>query len=276
MKQKVSGSNLPDNIPPNSENKSNSQPHRDENNEIKNIFPMRLQLYLARCGVASRRASEVYITDGRVSINDVIQKELGTKVVEGDIVRVDGIVISMEEKKRYILLNKPSGYICSLSDEKNRPIAASLLSPHFKERLYNVGRLDMYSSGLIIFTNDGEFTAKVSHPSSEIEKEYIVETSLPIPNDLAQRFMKGMRVGGVFYKCRDAQILGMYRIRVVLIEGKNREIRRVFDSFEIGIKRLTRIRIGPLTIDGLQETQFRELPKEDIESIIQSCKSVEG
>jgi len=238
-------------------------------------YPMRLQLFLARCGVASRRASEVYITDGRVSVNGVVQTELGTKVTEGDTVCVDGNKIQLEETKRYILLNKPAGFICSLSDEKDRPTAASLLSPYFSERLYNVGRLDMFSSGLILFTNDGEFAAKISHPSSEIEKEYIIETSLPIPHDLAERFMKGIRVDGVFYKCRDAQVLSSRRIRVVLIEGKNREIRRVFESFEIGIKRLTRIRIGSATIDGLQEKQFRELTEDDINGLYASIKTNE-
>ncbi len=240
--------------------------------EQTSIFPMRLQLFLARCGVASRRASEVYITDGRVSVNGIVQTELGTKVEEDDEVRVDGKTIRLEETKRYVLLNKPSGYVCSLSDEKDRPTAASLLAPYFSERVYNVGRLDMFSSGLILFTNDGEFAAKISHPSSEIEKEYIVETSLPIPQDLAERFMKGLRVGNVFYKCREAQILGTRRIRVVLIEGKNREIRRVFEYFEIGIKRLTRIRIGNLTMDGLQERQFRELSPADISALFASIK----
>ncbi|MBP7480131.1 MAG: rRNA pseudouridine synthase, partial [Spirochaetaceae bacterium] len=104
---------------------------------------------------------------------------------------------------------------------------------------------------------------------------YIIETSLPIPHDLAERFMKGIRVDGVFYKCRDAQVLSSRRIRVVLIEGKNREIRRVFESFEIGIKRLTRIRIGSATIDGLQEKQFRELTEDDINGLYASIKTNE-
>lgn len=266
MKQKVSGSNLQDN--------KNKQTNTADTSLIS--YPMRLQLFLARCGVASRRASEVYITDGRVSVNGSIQKELGTKVNEGDIVCVDGEKIQLEEIKRYVLLNKPAGYICSLSDEKDRPTAASLLAPHFKERLYNVGRLDMFSSGLILFTNDGEFAARISHPSSEIEKEYVIETSLPIPHDLAERFMKGIRVDGVFYKCREAQILGARRMRVVLIEGKNREIRRVFEYFEIGIKKLTRIRIGSAVIDGLQETQFRELTENDVNGLLASIKSKEA
>ena len=110
-----------------------------------------------------------------------------------------------------MLLNKPAGYVCSLSDEKGRPVAADLLKDTYSERLYNVGRLDMFSSGLIIFTNDGNFAATLSHPSAELEKEYIVDTSTPLPRNLAQDFMKGIRVDGVFYKCRDAEELNARR-----------------------------------------------------------------
>ena len=154
---------------------------------------VRLQVFLAHCGVASRRASEKIITDGRVTVNGAVITELGTKVLPSDEVCVDGKTITLEEQKRYVLLNKPAGYVCSLSDEKGRPVAADLLKKAFSERLYNVGRLDMFSSGLIIFTNDGDFAARLSHPSSELEKEYIVDTSLPIPPQLAVDFKKGIR-----------------------------------------------------------------------------------
>ena len=148
-------------------------------------------------------------------------------------------------------------------------MAADLLKPHFSERLYNVGRLDMFSAGLIIFTNDGDFAAKVSHPSSEIEKEYIVETSVMIPEDLPKQFLKGIRIEGVFYKAKDVELLTKRKLRVVLIEGKNREIRRVFEHFQIGIKSLTRMRIGPIKNNNLQAGQFRELTKEEITSLLE-------
>ena len=168
-----------------------------------------------------------------------------------------------------MLLHKPAGYVCSLKDEKGRDVAADLLKPHFSERLYNVGRLDMFSAGLIIFTNDGDFAAKVSHPSSEIEKEYIVETSVMIPEDLPKQFLKGIRIEGVFYKAKDVKLLTKRKLRVVLIEGKNREIRRVFEHFQIGIKSLTRMRIGPIKNNNLQAGQFRELTKEEITSLLE-------
>jgi 23S rRNA pseudouridine2605 synthase len=125
----------------------------------------------------------------------------------------------------------------------------------------------MYSAGLIIFTNDGNFAAKVSHPSSQIEKEYIVDTSLPMPRELVEQFAKGVRIDGVFYKALDIEALSSHRVRVVLIEGKNREIRRVFEYFDAPIKRLTRIRIGGIGISGLQVGESRELTREEVEGL---------
>lgn len=234
---------------------------------------MRLQLYMARSGVASRRASEAIILDGRVTVNGQTVTALGTKVTEKDTVCVDGKEIHLEEEKRYVLLNKPAGYVCSLADEKGRPVAASLLKDSYKERLYNVGRLDMFSTGLIIFTNDGSFAATLSHPSAQLEKEYIVETSLPFPKTLAEEFKKGMRIDDVFYKAKDAVELNSHRMRIVLEEGKNREIRRVFDSKEIGVKSLRRVRIGCVGIEGLKEGEFRDLTQNEVDALLKLCAS---
>lgn len=238
-------------------------------NDLSLQDKIRLQVFLAHAGVASRRASEQIILDGRVTVNGEVVTELGTKVSSEDKITVDGKLVVQEEVKRYVLLHKPAGYVCSLKDEKGRDVAADLLKPHFSERLYNVGRLDMFSAGLIIFTNDGDFAAKVSHPSSEIEKEYIVETSVMIPEDLPKQFLKGIRIEGVFYKAKDVELLTKRKLRVVLIEGKNREIRRVFEHFQIGIKSLTRMRIGPIKNNNLQAGQFRELTKEEITSLLE-------
>lgn len=247
--------------------------HADITDADKIDAPVRLQAYLAHCGVASRRACEKIITSGRVSINGTVVTELGSKVLPADTVALDGVTVSPEEAKRYILLNKPSGYVCSLSDDRGRPVAASLLKPAYTERLYNVGRLDMFSTGMIIFTNDGEFAVRLSHPSAEIEKEYIVDTSLPIPRTLAEEFKKGIRVDGVFYKALDAQELNSHRMRVVLIEGKNREIRRIFESVQVGIKSLERVRIGTLLLGSLKPGQFRELSAPEVTGLLNSCKT---
>ncbi len=230
---------------------------------------MRLQLFMARCGVASRRASEKIIEQGRVTVNGQTVTALGQKVLSTDEVCVDGEKIFLQTKKRYILLNKPAGYVCSSSDEKGRETALDLLTPYFSERLYNVGRLDMYSDGLIIFTNDGEFASKVSHPSNQTEKEYEVETSVGIPGELIQKFAKGIRVDGVFYKALKAEKIDTCLARFTLIEGKNREIRRVFEHFGLGIKRLTRIRIGKIKLTAeLESGKFRELTESEVLELI--------
>ena len=234
---------------------------------------MRLQLFLAKCGVASRRACEKIILDGRVSVNGEIISILGTKVYTNDKILVDGKQVEIEAKKRYILLNKPAGYVCSMADEKGRLIAADLLKDTYSERLYNVGRLDMYSTGLIIFTNDGQFASTLSHPSAEIEKEYEVESSLPLPRDLAEKFCSGLRIDDIFYRAKFAKEINSHKIRITLIEGKNREIRRVFEHLGIGIRKLQRIRIGNITIDSLKESQFRELTAQEIKGLMNLCKT---
>lgn len=233
---------------------------------------MRLQVFLAHSGVASRRASEKIILDGRVSVNGVIVMELGTKVSENDRILVDGKEISLEETKRYVLLNKPLGYVCTQSDEKGRPVAVDLLRQKYSERLYNVGRLDMFSHGALIFTNDGDFAAKLSHPSSQIEKEYIVESSLPLPRNLAENFKKGIRVEGLFYKAQDAEEINSHKMRVVLVEGKNREIRRVFENADVAIRNLCRVRIGNIELGELKAGESRDLTKDEVKSLLDLCR----
>lgn len=242
-------------------------------NNNSNSEQTRLQAFLAHCGVASRRASEKIILDGRVSVNGKIITELGTKISLNDKVSVDGNEIHLEKAKRYVLLNKPLGYVCSQSDEKGRPVAVELLKDKYKERLYNVGRLDMFSHGAIIFTNDGDFAAKLSHPSAEIEKEYIVETSLPLPRFLAEDFRHGLRIDNVFYKAKDAEEINSHKMRVVLVEGKNREIRRVFENYDASIRNLKRVRIGNVELGNLKDGESRDLTKSEIDGLLKLCKN---
>lgn len=235
----------------------------------------RLQHYISLCGVASRRASEVIIADGRVEVNGEKVLNPAVKVTLKDKVFVDGKQIFPEETKRYILLNKPAGYVCTSSDEKGRPIAADLLKSTYSERLYNVGRLDMFSSGLIIFTNDGEFARTLSHPSAELEKEYIVEASTSMPRYLASEFEKGVRIDNVFYKCQSCRELNSRKMRIVLIEGKNREIRKVYEHFNTNIKSLDRVRIGSVSKENLESGKFRELTQSEVKSLLRLCKKNE-
>jgi len=232
---------------------------------------VRLQAYIAHCGVASRRAAEQIILDGRVSVNGTIITELGTKVSSADVVLVDGNPIKLENQKRYVLLNKPAGFVCSSSDEKGRAVAADLLKEKYSERLYNVGRLDMYSKGMILFTNDGDFAKKLSHPSSQIEKEYIVETSQDVTDEIAKKLEHGIRVEGVFYKCVSCKILKPRKIKIILIEGKNREIRKMLESQNIGTKSLVRVRIGNVNLDELKPGESRDLTSAEVKGLLAMC-----
>jgi 23S rRNA pseudouridine2605 synthase len=164
-----------------------------------------------------------------------------------------------------------------MADEEGRPIAASLLPAKYTPlRLYNVGRLDMWSAGLLLFTNDGDFAKTLSHPGSRTGKEYVVETS-PVKEEtlrlLAERFAKGFSIDGIRYKAEKADLLGQRTIKIVLLEGKNREIRRIFSHFEVPIKRLTRTRIGSVTLGNLREGECRELTEKERQTILSPCIS---
>ena len=239
-----------------------------EDNENSDKQEMRLQVYLAHAGVASRRACEKIIAEGRVSVNGTLVTDMGNKVRTGDTVLLDGKPVHPEARKCYVLLNKPAGFVCTLSDEKGRPTAADLLKETYSERLYNIGRLDMFSSGAILFTNDGDFAAKIEHPSAQIEKEYVIETTQDFPPELLTRFERGIRVDGIFYKCRSAAAINRRKLRIVLVEGKNREIRRVLDSFNCTIKRLVRVRIGNLELGNLKAGEFRDLTAKERQTML--------
>lgn len=239
-----------------------------EDNGKSDKQEMRLQVYLAHAGVASRRACEKIIAEGRVFVNGTLVTDMGSKVRTGDTVLLDGKPVHPEARKCYVLLNKPAGFVCTLSDEKGRPTAADLLKETYSERLYNIGRLDMFSSGAILFTNDGDFAAKIEHPSAQIEKEYVIETTQDFPPELLTRFKRGIRVDGIFYKCRSAAAVNRRKLRIVLVEGKNREIRRVLDSFNCTIKRLVRVRIGSLELGTLKAGEFRDLTAKERQAML--------
>jgi 23S rRNA pseudouridine2605 synthase len=224
----------------------------------------RLHVYLARAGVASRRASEKLIAAGRVSVNGIVITEMGAKTLPGDDVRVDGKPALPETALRYIALNKPPLYLCSSNDAENRPLACDLLPPEIRERLFSIGRLDYRSRGLLLFTNDGAFAAKLGHPSSEIEKEYVIEASGAIENSVVDSFLAGIEIEGILYRAREIERVGRKALRVVLIEGKNREIRRVFSHFHLHPVNLRRIRIGPVRLGALAEGRTRPLTETEL------------
>lgn len=227
----------------------------------------RLQVFLAHAGFASRRAAKGIIEAGRVTVNGIAVCAQGSRVFPGDTVMVDGKPARAESRFHYFALNKPPRYICSSSDPQGRPLALSLLPREISERMYNVGRLDFLSCGLIFFTNDGEFAARLGHPGSSLEKEYIVEATGHIPDETALAFERGITIEGTHYRSHAVSRINSRCLRIVLIEGKNREIRRVFSHFHLHPSRLRRVRIGPIQLGKLAEGASRPLTKQELEQL---------
>lgn len=225
---------------------------------------MRLQVFMAKCGVASRRKSEEIIAQGRVEVNGSTVTTPGIKVSGNDDVKVDGKAISVSGKI-YAALNKPQDYLCSNEDQEGRPLAGDLLKRTIKERLFHVGRLDFKSSGLIFYTNDGDFTNIVTHPSFEIEKDYVVETYSPVNEDYLKMYLKGITIDDELFRLRRYKIISDRKVVLTLNEGKNREIRRFFAHFEMGVKLIHRIKIGNVSLGPLPPGEFRYLTEEEIQ-----------
>ena len=235
----------------------------------KKAYPMRLQAFIARSGAASRRAGEALILAGRIRVNGNIVTELGSKVDLNDRVSLDDRELAIETKLLYLVLNKPRGYVSTMKDPEGRPLAVGLIKPYVSERIYNIGRLDQWSQGLLLFSNDGNFAAAVGHPSSGIEKEYELRSSIEIPQTLLDDFVAGIFVEGQRYQAVKARLLNSRSARIVLVEGRNREIRKVFASRGIHVESLLRVRIGPVLMGDLAEGSFRELTLEERQLLLQ-------
>ncbi|MDR1893572.1 MAG: rRNA pseudouridine synthase [Spirochaetales bacterium] len=228
---------------------------------------LRLAVYLAHSGLTSRRKAEELIRSGRVRANGRIVKLPGFRVGE-EVITCDGRRIYPIRRRVYLALHKPPGYLCALSDERGRPLAGELLKKAYGGRLYPVGRLDFLSSGLIFYTNDGDFTRRVSHPSGEVEKEYLVETKGAVPEDFLRRCLGGLFVEGVFYKIEKYRYNKPDKVYLTLKEGKNREIRRLFASRRIAVKRLHRVRIGEINLQGLPPGGYRVLEPPEVAGLL--------
>lgn len=230
----------------------------------------RLQKYMASCGVASRRKCEEIILSGRVTVNNQLVTELGSKIdTQIDKVYLDGILIKKEEFKRYIILNKPVGIITSVKDEKNRKTVLDIVDVN--ERIYPVGRLDYDSSGLLILTNDGDFYNKIIHPRVEINKVYFAKVSGSFTKEDICKFEKGIDIGGyITAKSRIRVIQKSSKestVEIMIHEGKNRQIRRMCAALNHDVISLKRISIGELKLGNLKSGEYRELNKSEIDYI---------
>lgn len=204
---------------------------------------------------------------GRVRLNGKPCTEPGTRALPDDRLEVDGKSLVAETRILYLALNKPPGYICAMSDPHGRPTAASLLKPSITERVYNVGRLDLESSGLLLFTNDGLFAAKAGHPSYGLIKEYEVKTDRRLHGTFASQFEAGLEEGGDTLKAERVVVNNEYSFTVWLAEGRNREIRRALSLFGLKALTLRRVSIGPVKLGDLEEGSFRHLDTAELKSM---------
>ena len=229
---------------------------------------LKLQLFMAKAGVASRRKCEEIIKEKRVMVNGRVVDKLGLRVSLQDTVVVDGEQVSPIKEKCYIAINKPSGYLCSNYDPFGRPLAIELLPEKIRRSfggLFHVGRLDFSTSGLIFYTNDGLFANIIMHPSFEVEKEYFVKLKNPVVREDLERYKGGLKFENEFYKLKDYRVVGRKSFYVTLNEGKNREIRRVLGHMGYEIFSLIRVRIGIVTLEDIPSGGYRYLNKQEVE-----------
>ena len=230
----------------------------------------RISKVLAAAGVASRRAAEEIIAQGRVQVNGKTILEPFTQVdSERDTIKVDGTAIQKTEKKVYYLLHKPAGYVCTTHrTSPKRRLVLDLLS-HLPYRLFTIGRLDKETTGLLLVTNDGHFAQQVIHPSFDIQKEYVAKTFQEITVEHLKKISQGTWVDGTFIKPLVVKKVRRGTLKIIVGEGKKREIRHLLEHAGLTVQELCRIRIGSLTLGGLKEGAFRELSFQEIESF---CK----
>lgn len=233
---------------------------------------MRLQKYIALCGVTSRRKAEELILEGKVKVNNKIVKELGTSVdPDKDNVKVNDKRIQVEGRKVYIMLNKPIGFVTTLKDEKDRRIVTDLIEG-VKERIYPVGRLDADTTGLLILTNDGDLAYKLTHPSKEILKRYIAIVE-GVPNKWElEKFRRGLLIDGKITAEAYVKIAKRYDTESILDisihEGRNRQVKKMCEAINHPVKKLKRVAIGELELGGLDIGNWRYLEDDEIEYLM--------
>ena len=227
---------------------------------------MRLQKYMASCGVASRRTAEKMIAEGRVSVNGKVITEMGVQVEDGDTVRLDGQVIRPEEEKRYVIYHKPAGEVTTVSDPEGR----ACVLDHFRDypvRLYPVGRLDYDSEGLLLLTNDGALTERLLHPSHQVDKTYLARVTGAVTPEEMQALRRGILLDDHKTAPAKARLIRQEtfasQVLVTIHEGRNRQVRRMFEETGHQVLQLRRVRFGPLELGDLRRGEWRELTEEE-------------
>ena len=234
---------------------------------------VRLQKIISQAGVASRRAAEKLIAEGRVTVNGETVVEMGTKADPSrDDIRIDGRRLKSPERHRYILLNKPAGYVTTRADPQRRPTVVDLLVG-VKEYVYPVGRLDYDTQGLLLLTNDGDLAARLTHPRHEVDRTYEARVAGMPDDEAIERLRRGIPLDGRRTHPADVTLINKGRrdedgvLHVTIREGRNRQVRRMLEAVGHPVRSLRRIRFGPLTLRGLQPGTWRELTAPEVEKL---------
>lgn len=234
---------------------------------------IRLQAFMANCGVASRRKCEEIITSGRVKVNGVVVDKLGSKVTEKDVVTVDGKVIQKEEHVYYVL-NKPRGYVTTLDDEFGRKKVIDLFAPEdLAYRIFPIGRLDYDTQGVLLFTNDGELANKLTSPHSNVEKEYLVRVEGHADKNALGRLVRGVIIDGYKTKPAEAEVIEYKKdtntslLRIVITEGKYHQVKKMCEAVGLPVKRLTRLRFATISTEGIAKGQYRRLKIHEVKQL---------
>ena len=237
----------------------------------------KLQKVLARAGFGSRREIEGWIAEGRIRVNGRVA-QIGERVEESDKILVDGKKLAPRKKqrdaRRVILYNKPEDEICTRKDPEGRPTVFSRLPPIKHGRWVSIGRLDINTSGLLLFTTDGELANKLTHPSSQVEREYAVRVMGEVTPQMVQNMHEGVMIDGHLCRFSDIQYYAGEGVNqwyhVVLMEGRNREVRKLWESQGLQVSRLKRVRFGPIFIPSeIKRGMYQELPASEVKKLVQ-------
>jgi len=236
---------------------------------------VRLQKVLAQAGIASRRACEVLISEGRVEVNSEVVLEQGRRVdPERDVIRVDGARIPPPRRHRYVALNKPRGVVATMDDPEGRRTIADLLDTRQlrNQRLFHIGRLDTDSEGLLIMTNDGDFAQRLAHPSYEVPKTYVAEVAGVVSEQTLKRLRRGITLEDGPVRPTSVKIVSSVGdktiLKITLQEGRNRIVRRTMEAVGHPVRRLSRIGIGPVRLGNLKVGKYRELTREELGGLL--------
>ena len=233
----------------------------------------RLQKVMAACGVASRRKCEEIISSGRVKVNGSVVTELGTKVSKKDVIEVDGKVLFKQEHVYYVM-NKPTGYLTTVKDDLGRRTVMDLIDPETKKtRIFPIGRLDYDTSGVLLFTNDGDLSYRLTKSQKEVEKEYQVRVDGILTQEAVTNLIKGVLIDGVMTKRAKVEILDLDKknnsslFKITITEGRNRQVRKMCETVGFEVKKLKRVSFGGVTLDGLSVGEYRPLKPHEIKKL---------